>query len=157
MIAYAGYLIRSDTNSYAAIADLLGIQIISLELVDARFYHLDTCFCPLSPGTVVYYPGAFDTYARKVIAANFSDCVEVTEEEAERFVCNALVVGNHYIQPIGGRRDLRPALEPRGYRVHEFDMSEFIKAGGAVKCLVLDLVETSKGHSVSESWGRIEK
>ncbi len=137
--AYAGYLIRSDVNSHAAVADLLGVRIASLELVDPRFYHLDTCFCPLTDDSVVYYPGAFDSYAREVIAANFPDRIEVSEQEALRFVCNAMVVGDNYVQPQGGGRAMRRALESRGYCVHEFDMSEFIKAGGAVKCLALRL------------------
>ncbi|MBI5118801.1 amidinotransferase [Candidatus Poribacteria bacterium] len=142
--AYAGYLIRSDVYSHAAVADLLGARIVSLELVDPRFYHLDTCFCPLSSESVVYYPEAFDSYARDVIKANFPDRIEVTEQEALQFVCNAIIIGNHYIQPRGGSENLRPALEARGYKTHEFDMSEFIKAGGATKCLVLKLMETTK-------------
>ncbi len=141
--AYAGYLIRSDVNAHAMVAELLGVRIVSLELVDPRFYHLDTCFCPLSAESVVYYPGAFDSYALEVIEANFPDRIEVSGEEAEQFVCNAVVVGNHYIQARGGSKGLRPALESRGYVVHEFDMSEFIKAGGATKCLVLKLIDTS--------------
>jgi len=68
--------------------------------------------------------------------------IEVTSGEARQLVCNALVVGSHYIQPKGGSERLRPSLEDRGYHVHEFNMSEFMKAGGAIKCLVLKLAET---------------
>ncbi|GAB4338617.1 MAG: hypothetical protein Kow0099_12860 [Candidatus Abyssubacteria bacterium] len=148
--AFAGYLIRSDVSAHARVAELLGVRVVSLELVDPRFYHLDTCFCPLSADSVVYYPGAFDSYAREVIRENFADCIEVTEEEAGQFVCNAVVVGTHYVQAEGGRNNLRPALEDRGYTVHEFGMSEFIKAGGATKCLVLKLEkppEVRKGYA----------
>ena len=140
--AYAGYFIRSDVYSHARVATLLNAHVVSLQLVDPRFYHLDTCFCPLNSESVVYYPEAFDSYAREVIQANFSDRIEVTTEEAQQFVCNALVIGDHYIQPRGGAKTLKPALETRGYHVHEFDMSEFMKAGGATKCLVLKLVKT---------------
>jgi len=147
--AFAGYLIRSDVTAHAAVAERLGVRIVSLELVNPRFYHLDTCFCPLNADSVVYYPGAFDAYALEVIKANFSDRIEVTEREAEQFVCNAIVIENHYIQAQGGQETLRPALEKRGYHIHEFDMSEFIKAGGATKCLVLKLTEApqrAKGY-----------
>lgn len=146
--AYAGYLIRSDVKAHNRVAELLDVRVVSLELVDARFYHLDTCFCPLGPQRVVYYPGAFDSYAREVVEANFPDRIEITEEEAVEFVCNSLVVGDHYLQPRGGER-LRPALESRGYAVHEFDMSEFIKAGGATKCLVLKLERTHRAKGFS--------
>jgi len=151
--AYAGYLIRSDVSSHVAVADLLNLRIISLELSDPRFYHLDTCFCPLRGGSVVFYPGAFDSYAREVIAANFPDRIEIGEEEALKFVCNAVVVGDHYIQPRGCGEALRRALETRGYRVHEFDMSEFIKAGGATKCLVLKLGGAPEATHVLANWG----
>ncbi|RJP20299.1 MAG: amidinotransferase [Candidatus Abyssobacteria bacterium SURF_5] len=147
--AYAGYLIRSDVYSHAAVAEMLDRRVVSLELVDGRFYHLDTCFCPLNEKSVVYYPTAFDTYARQVIEANFPDRIELTEEEALQFVANAIVIGDHYIQPPGGARYLRRALQERGFEVHELEMSEFMKAGGATKCLVLKLAETSEGASGS--------
>lgn len=144
--AYAGYLIRSDVNAHAKVADILGVRIVSLELVDPRFYHLDTCFCPLTSESAVCYPEAFDQYALEVIRANFPDTIEVAREEAEQFVCNSLVIGKHYVQPRGGRKKLRAALESRGYAVHEFDMTEFMKAGGAVKCLVLQIKDTGPGY-----------
>ncbi len=142
--AYGGYLIRSDVKSHVAVADLFDARIVSLELVDPKFYHLDTCFCPLTRESVVYYPGAFDTYARKVIAANFPDRIEIGEEQALSFACNAVVVENYYLCPRGCGKELRDALEARGYCVREFDMSEFLKAGGAVKCLVLRLEDATE-------------
>jgi len=136
---WAGYLTRSDVRSHALVSRLLDLHLTSLELVDPRFYHLDTCFSPLGDGSLVYFPGAFDDYGRQAIEAGFSDLIAVPEEEAVQFVCNALVAGRHYVQPWGGGRFLRPALEARGFEVHQFDLSEFIKAGGAAKCLVLRL------------------
>jgi N-dimethylarginine dimethylaminohydrolase len=151
--AFAGYLIRSDVYSHATVAELLNLRVVSLELVDPRFYHLDTCFCPLNSGTVIYYPAAFDAYARQAIEANFTDRIELTEEEAIQFVANGIVIDKHFVQAAGGKKNLRPALESRGYQVHEFDMSEFIKAGGAAKCLVLKLMNTSTGPA--EKWSAI--
>ena len=142
--AYAGYLIRSDVDSHAASANLPGIQIISPELTDRRFCYLDTCFCPLNAQTIVYYPGAFDSHARKALTANFPDRIEVAAEEAVQLVCTAIVIGDHFTQPRGGGKSLGPALEARGCCVHEFDMSEFLKAGGATKCLVSELGETQR-------------
>jgi len=135
---------RSVAAAGEVIAARLGCDVVSLRLTDQRFYHLDTCFCPLSAESVVYYPAAFDSYARQVIEANFPDRIELTEEEALDFVANAIVINKHCVQPKGGAKHLRPALESRGYHVHEFDMSEFLKAGGATKCLVLKLMETGK-------------
>jgi N-dimethylarginine dimethylaminohydrolase len=84
--------------------------------------------------------------------ANFPDRIELTEEEALQFVANAIVIGKHYIQPFGGEKHLRPALEARGYKTHQIDMSEFMKAGGATKCLVLKLMSLSPARGTAGKW-----
>jgi N-dimethylarginine dimethylaminohydrolase len=86
---------------------------------------------------VVYYPGGFDPYARVVIENNF-ETIEVNHEEALRFACNSVVIDNHVVMPAGCPR-LTATLEARGYTVHGVDLSEFLKAGGAAKCLTLFL------------------
>ncbi len=131
----AGYLKRSDICAHRWISDTLALPVLSLELVDDRWYHLDTCLFPLTEDTVVYYPGAFDPYARDVIANNFQ-LIEVEEDEALRFACNAVVIDRHVVLPSGCPK-LTRALEARDYTVHAVDMSEFLKAGGAAKCLIL--------------------
>lgn len=133
----AGYLKRSDICSHRYLSDYLAVPVLSLELVDDRWYHLDTCLFALSAGTVVYYPGAFDAYARTVIQNHF-ETIEVCEEEALRFACNSVVIGHQVVMPAGCPR-IASQLEARGYRVHSVDLSEFLKAGGAAKCLTLFL------------------
>ncbi len=105
--------------------------------MDDRWYHLDTCFLPLGGRLVAYYPEAFDWYARRVIQEHL-EVIPVSPEEAMRFACNAVVVGNHVVMP-SNCPILRFHLEERGFVVHEVPMSEFIKSGGACKCLVLYL------------------
>ncbi len=133
----AGYLKRSDICAHRWMSEALALPTLSLELIDDRWYHLDTCLFPLTPETVVYYPGAFDSYARVVIANNFQT-IEVCHEEALRFACNAVVVGTHVVLP-SGCPQLTRDLEARGYTVHGVELSEFLKAGGAAKCLTLFL------------------
>src|SRR5207244_13287534 len=108
------------------------------DLADARFYHLDTCFCPLPDGGAILFPPAFDEYARKAIRQHLGTLVEVAPEEAAHFACNAVVIGQDIVLPEGCPK-LAGALAERGYRCHELSMSEFIKAGGACKCLTLFL------------------
>jgi N-dimethylarginine dimethylaminohydrolase len=135
---FAGYRFRSDISAHTFIAEKLGIEVLSLELVQKHFYHLDTCFAPLSSESVLYYPPAFDSYGKKVIEKNIPDPIPVSEEEALRFVCNAVVIGKdvviHEKCPETGR-----LLADRGFRIHETDLSEFIKAGGSAKCLTLSI------------------
>ena len=135
---FAGYHFRSDIHSHSEVGKILDIPVLSLELVDRRFYHLDTCFCPLDGGAAFYYPGAFDSYACKVIIANVPDLIEVNEREAIRFACNAVVIGKNVVMNIGCPKISR-ALGERGFTVHATDTSEFLKAGGSAKCLTIRL------------------
>ncbi len=133
---FAGYRFRSDIAAHNFISETSEIPILSLELTDRRFYHLDTCFAPLDQESALYFPAAFDSYACKVLEANIPDPIAVPEEEALRFVCNAVVIGKDIVIHEGCPRTLR-LLSDRGFAVHETDLSEFLKAGGSAKCLTL--------------------
>ncbi len=135
---FAGYHFRTDVRTHAALGELLGLRVVSLQLVNPRFYHLDTCFAPLNGSAALYYPRAFDAYALRVLKENVGDLVPVSDAEAHEFGCNAVIAGKQAViaEPC---RDLARALERRGYAVHRLNFSEFIKAGGAAKCLTLRL------------------
>lgn len=133
---FAGYHIRSDIVSHQKVAEIIEREVLSLELTDEWFYHLDTCFCPFGKGQAIFYPAAFDAYALKVLENNVPTLIPVTEEEAKRFACNAIVVGNHVVMN-DGCPQIQRALESLGFSVFETPLGEFIKAGGSAKCLVL--------------------
>lgn len=133
----AGYLKRSDIASHRRIGELLGCRVLSLELVDDRWYHLDTCFLPLGGNSVAYYPGAFDAYAQQVIREHF-DAVPVNHDEALLFACNSVVIGKNVVMP-AGCANIAWRLRDEGFEVFPIPMSEFIKSGGACKCLTLYL------------------
>jgi N-dimethylarginine dimethylaminohydrolase len=96
---FAGYRFRSDVRSHQWIGERLGLEVLPMELVDPRFYHLDTCFCPLAADLAMYYPGAFDEYGRSVIRERIPRLIEVAAEEAISFSCNAVVVGTNAAVP----------------------------------------------------------
>jgi N-dimethylarginine dimethylaminohydrolase len=133
---FAGYRFRSDVRSHQWIGAHLGVEVLPLELVDPRFYHLDTCFCPLETGTAIYYPGAFDEYGRSVLNDRIPNLIEVAPEEAVSFSCNAVVVGKTVILNAGATK-LADALAELGFAVSALEFSEFIKSGGSAKCLTL--------------------
>ncbi len=135
---FAGYRFRSDARGHQWIGERLGVEVLPLELVDPRFYHLDTCFCPLAEGEAIYYPGAFDDYGRSVLRSQIPRLIEVTAEEAVSFSCNAVVVGRTVFLNAGAPK-LQGALESAGYAARTFLLTEFIKAGGSAKCLTLRL------------------
>jgi N-dimethylarginine dimethylaminohydrolase len=133
-----GYKFRSDIQSHRAVADMLSCRVISVELVDARFYHLDTCFCPLPDGSGFWFPAAFDEYGQRVIRDHVPNLIDVEEEEAAHFSCNAVLLEQDIVLPEGAPK-LVATLQERGYRCHALPMTEFLKAGGACKCLTMFL------------------
>lgn len=139
-ILYSGYIPRSDIASHTYISELLGISVISLELVNKNFYHLDTCFCPLEGGYLVYYPAAFDLYANNVIAENVppEKRIIVSDEEASFFTCNAVNIGKYVVTNLTTNR-FSGLLEEKGFVHIQTDLSEYMKAGGAAKCLTLKI------------------
>lgn len=142
-LCWAGYGMRSAVDSHPYLSRWFDLEVISLRLIDERFYHLDTCFCPLNDGYLLYNPRAFDQEARRQIARHFPESkrIVVTERDAINFACNAVNVGDQVILNEAGP-DLTKQLARAGFQVVETDLSEFIKAGGAAKCLTLKLDET---------------
>jgi N-dimethylarginine dimethylaminohydrolase len=135
---FGGYIIRSDARALQWVAAQIGCRVIPLQLVDHSYYHLDTCFCPLSPGEAVYHRDAFDEYGQRVLSKEIETLIPVQPEEAARFACNAVVVGRHVVLNTGCPR-LEADLAARGYTPHATPLDEFIKAGGSAKCLTLRL------------------
>jgi N-dimethylarginine dimethylaminohydrolase len=135
---FAGYRFRTDVHTHRLIGELLGCQVLSLQLVDAYFYHLDTCFCPLAPDMAAYYPPAFDAYAQRVLANNIPRLLEISDRDAHRFGANAVVVGKHLVVN-AGCDSFQQSLEAEGFHVYPVELSQFLLAGGSAKCLVLRL------------------
>lgn len=134
----AGYGFRSELAAQRAVAKLVERPLLPLELANPWLYHLDTCLFPLSGETVFYAPEAFTPAARAAIAATFREAIPVPHDEANRFACNAVVLGTHVIMAAQCPQ-LRAEVESRGYTVHEVTLSEFLKSGGGAKCLTLHL------------------
>jgi len=137
---FGGYRQRSDIRVFPILSEWFHREVIPLELIDSRFYHLDTCLCPLSGGELLYFPPAFDTYGQAAIAACVPDThrFAVPEDEALQFACNAVCVGKHVILPAGSP-SAQDWLTRRGYEPHPVELDEFMKSGGSAKCLTLAL------------------
>jgi N-dimethylarginine dimethylaminohydrolase len=135
---FAGYRIRSDARGHQQIGAMLGCRVIPVELVNSYYYHLDTCFCPLAPGLAIWYPPAFDDYAQRALAEHIGRLVPVEEDEARRFACNAVVVGQSVVTNTGCPQ-LHDRLRKLGFAPQDTPLDEFVKAGGSAKCLTLRL------------------
>jgi lysine-ketoglutarate reductase/saccharopine dehydrogenase-like protein (TIGR00300 family) len=139
---WAGYGFRSELDSHPYLAKWLDIEVLSLRLMDERFYHLDTCFCPLTDGYLLYYPPAFDAYSNRLIELRVpaEKRIAVSEKDAVAFACNAVNVNRTVIMN-KATDDLKQHLSSLGFEVVETPLTEFLKAGGAAKCLTLRVTE----------------
>ncbi len=146
-VLWAGYGQRSELDSHPLVAAALGVEVLSLRLVDKRFYHLDTCFCPLEGGYVLYFPAAFDAHSNRLVESRVQPekRIAIGETEAVNFTCNAVNIGRVIILNKAGD-DVRSRLEGAGFQVIETPLTEFMKAGGSAKCLTLRLTEPAIGE-----------
>lgn len=134
---------RSNEMTQRSISQHLATPIHSLALVDPRFYHLDTCFCPLPGGYALYLPNSFDEASRRLLAKNFGTrLIDLTPEEGEKFCANAVCL-KRIIHMNESTPRLRNVLEKLDFMVQETPLSEFMKAGGGAKCLTLSLGEVA--------------
>jgi len=144
---WAGHGIRTRQSSHRHLRQTWDVEVVSLRLVDPCFYHLDTCFCPVFGGYVMYFSAAFDAASLARIEAHYAaeKRIPVGEADALRFACNAINVGRTIVlnEISSGLHDQLQAL---GFRVVQVRLSEFLKAGGAAKCLALRLSEMEVTH-----------
>jgi N-dimethylarginine dimethylaminohydrolase len=134
---FAGHGFRTEKRFYEQLSVVAPYELIYCELVNPNFYHIDTCFCPLNATQAIWYPGAFSPTTQKNMAANI-ELFAVTEQEAKRFACNAIVLNKNIILPTECPQ-ITATLEKLGFTVHACAMTEYLKAGGACKCLTLRL------------------
>jgi len=149
---WAGHGMRSQELSHRLLQETWGVEVISLRLIDLRFYHLDTCFCPLFGGYVLYYPEAFDSVSKSAIESRYpaEKRIAVSVQDALRFACNAINVAKTVLlNEVSSQLTRR--LESHGFRVIQVELTEFLKAGGAAKCLVLRLSEMEATHGYAAS------
>ena len=137
-VLLAGYGFRSDRAAAGELAEAFGVPVVSLRLVDPRFYHLDTALCVLDADTAMYYPAAFDDEARAALAGQFAELIEAKDEDAEVLGLNAVSDGLHVVLPVQARK-LAAQLRERGFSPIGVDLSELLKGGGGPKCCTLEL------------------
>ena len=138
-ILFFGYNFRSDRDAVMTPnwMKLWPGSINVLKLLDPYFYHLDTCFCPIKDDFALIWPGAFEKVTLNYLDSKLK-LLRVPEEDARKFACNAVAVDNKIIIPAGCEAT-KKLLQDAGFEVFDTNMSEFIKAGGACKCLTLRL------------------
>ena len=137
-LLYSASGFRTHDTVSAQLSEMLQVETVPLNLVNPHFYHLDTCFCPLQGGRLLWYPPAFDAMSQAKIEHHFAadKRYAVSPAIADVFACNAISVGRTVVM-----NATEPALEnwlkDHGFALISTELTEFIKAGGSAKCLTL--------------------
>lgn len=134
----AGHGFRSTAQAHQELREYFGREVVSLKIIDPRFYHMDTSLAVLDDRTVVYYPAAIDESSRQKLRQAVPNLIEAFEEEARGFGLNAVSDG-HTIICSNASASLLEKYRAAGFEVIGAPILEFRKAGGGVKCLTLEL------------------
>jgi arginine dihydrolase len=137
-IVLAGYGFRTERAAHTEIAVHVRMPVVSLELVDPRFYHLDTALAVLDDTTIAYYPPAFSDDARTTLLELFPDAIEVAEADANVLGLNVVSDGLNVVMPAAAT-GFAEQLRAAGFRPIGVDLSELLKGGGSVKCCTLEV------------------
>lgn len=137
-VILAGHGFRTEVAAHAEAQEVLGRPVVSLRLVDPRFYHLDVALASLDDRTIVYYPGAFSAASQAVLAQLFPDAVVAEEEDALSFGLNLVSDGRHVVLNSEATA-LAAKLRQAGYLPVPVELTELKKGGGSVKCCIAEL------------------
>ena len=136
ILAASGF--RSDASSHQEIAKIYGREVVSLQLINPSFYHLDTALAVIDSKTIAYLPSAFDEASLEILRTRYPDAIIASEEDAAILGLNSFSDGHNVViaeKAVTFARDLRE----RGYNPIGVDLSELLLAGGGVKCCTLEL------------------
>lgn len=142
---WAGHGQRSTLAATRELARFFGQTVVRLELATPQFYHLDTCFCPLSGGEVLFYPPAFTPESLDLIHAHVAPAqrLEANAGDAAAFCVNAVNLGKHIVMARAPDH-VRGMLTERGYKLSEVNLDPFILSGGGAYCMTLRLDRRSR-------------
>ena len=138
LLVGVGY--RADARTCEAISKAFDIEVVPIEIIDPKFYHLDVGFLPLNAETAFYYPPAFSEKSRGVLKKLVPNLLEFTEEEANGFAANSVVTDHHVVHQ-KGLPTFVDRLRQLNYTSISVDMGEFMKSGGGPHCLTNILEE----------------
>lgn len=144
----AGTGFRTHPDTHVEVASITGLPVITLELVDPRFYHLDTALGVLDDDTIAYYPMAFSAASRALLADLYPDAIIATERDAEVLGLNLVSDGRHVVMT-DAAPDLAARLHEAGYVPITVDLSELLKGGGGIKCCTLELRMPTAGEGTT--------
>ncbi|KDN87572.1 dimethylargininase [Kitasatospora cheerisanensis] len=136
ILAASGF--RTTAAAHREAQRMLGLPVVTLELTDPRYYHLDTALAVLDHDRIMYYPQAFSPASRRLLRRLYPDAILARAADAAAFGLNAVSDGRHVVLP-DAARGLAEQLRAAGFEPVPVAVPELRKAGGGPKCCVLEL------------------
>jgi ornithine--oxo-acid transaminase len=149
----AGSGFRTSPAAYTELAEVFGAPVVPLQLVEPRFYHLDTALTVLDQRTIAYYPAAFSEASRHLLASMYPEAIIASATDALVLGLNAVSDGTHVILAAQAEK-LSAQLAERGYVPVPVDVSELLKSGGGVKCVTLELHRATTATAAGQGTDR---
>jgi N-dimethylarginine dimethylaminohydrolase len=149
-----GHGMRSQRDTYRWMARTLDMRVVELEITDGYLYHLD---CTVFPLTVEHTLVCTEMYEKDELAAleKETEIVDVSVDDAYQGICNSVRLGN-VILNASNIHELRRGTEEyrlearKNHRLEEiaaenafevayFNLSEYMKGGALLSCMVMHL------------------
>lgn len=137
----AGYGFRTEPAAHQEVQEAYGYPVVSLRLVDPRFYHLDTAVAVLSDGVpprLAYFPDAFSPASAQILRRLFPDALIADPADAAAFGLNLVSDGRHVVLNAEAS-GMASKLAAAGYTPVPVELTELKKGGGSAKCCVQEL------------------
>ena len=139
-LIWCGFGYRTSPQTLARISEITKTDLIPLELKNPYFYHLDTCFAPLTEHSAVVVKEAFTDEGLALLQTAFEQLIYCSMDEAQKSLgANLFCPNGRDIFVDQANHQLIEELQVLGFRIQTLQTSEFIKSGGSVFCLKLHL------------------
>jgi N-dimethylarginine dimethylaminohydrolase len=135
----AGHGQRTDRRVLPWVAERTGQTVVAFELLNKKFYHLDTCLSVLNARTALACREGFTESGWRLLETLFPNLIvaDITECDAPGFAANCHSPDGKSVVIQKGNSLTKRALSGAGFEVIEVETDEFIKAGGSVFCMKL--------------------
>ena len=153
-----GHGIRSDKRTYEWMQEQFDMRVITLEEKDPYLYHLDCTVFPLTREDTLVCTQMYTKAEIKQIEA-VSNIIDVTFDDAFSGICNSVRMGNiilnasnihemkrsdEYYESERQKNHVLEEIAARyGFEVAFFNISEFLKSGALLSCMVMHLNRNS--------------
>lgn len=149
-----GYGTRSDPEVYRWMEERFGLRVVTLRETDSYLYHLDCTVFPLTHQETMFCP---ELYTREEVkrVEEITDIVAVDANDCYSGICNSVRVSNtllnaSHIHELSSRSDdyrmelaknrrLEDIASRFGFEITYFNLSEFLKGGALLSCMVMHL------------------